>query len=361
MKLAIFGAKSIALSICMAIKRLYTGCEVETFLVSALDGNPSSLAGIPVQEIGNYPKKEMNILIAVPEDVQLEIAEFIKRQGFFHYVCMDFQKRNHLLEQYFDSLREYSSLHKLPVGKQKAKLRVYQAKFHRDRELKNRYSTPDWIVPIQAGAALTSERVAKETDSSGKHISEKNIDYSELTALYWIWKNRLEKEGRTDDWRDEAGQAEYYGLFHYRRVLDIRKSDLYRMDKNGVDVVLPYPLPHEPSMYEHHTRYVKESEWKLLLKVLKALHPEYAERFKKILRQPYLYNYNIVIAKRRILKEYCEWLFPILEWVERLSTDSEEECSKRYLGYLGENLLTLYFLCNQWKLNIVHTGWIMLV
>lgn len=40
-------------------------------------------------------------------------------------------------------------------------------------------------------------------DNTGENIADKNGNYCELTALYWMWKN-LPNEGR-------------YGLCHYRR------------------------------------------------------------------------------------------------------------------------------------------------
>lgn len=351
MKLAIFGAKSIALGICLAVQKLYPEHEVEAFLVSSLEDNPSVLAGLPVREIQNFSNKEVCVLIATPEDLHTEIMDFLESQGFSKYVCMDAYKEMGLMEKYFDSKGIFPSVHKLPRGHEAAILQIYQAKFHRDKPLKRTYAKADWVVPMQVGAALTTDRVAKEVDCTGDHISGKNVNYCELTALYWMWKNRLEKNGYSN-----SAEIEYYGLFHYRRILDIQSEDLSRIKENDVDVILPYPMLHEPDIYEHHTRYVKENDWEAMLQALEELHPSYAEAFWGILRQPYLYNYNIIIAKRRVLEQYCQWLFPILERTEALSEPKGWERQDRYIGYLGENLMTLYFLYHQKDLKIYHTG-----
>lgn len=71
---------------------------------------------------------------------------------------------------------------------------------------------PDWVTPIQVGSVLCEERVASILDCDGDKISHKNVNYSELTAFYRVWKNRLERASEEDT-------VKYYGLAHYRRML----------------------------------------------------------------------------------------------------------------------------------------------
>ena len=63
---------------------------------------------------------------------------------------------------------------------------------------------PDYILPIEAGAALRQEHpVLGGRDDAGRdHISEKNLAYCELTVLYRLWKNP---------------EPDVKGLCHYRR------------------------------------------------------------------------------------------------------------------------------------------------
>ena len=359
MKLFIYGAKSIALGTCRALQKLYPSYQVEGFLVSSLNGNSAILADLPVYAFDEFTslisgeKADIHILIATPENVHKEIISFLKEKGFMQYTCITSQIEADLMERYFQVSRECLSLHKLPKGSEGSKMEVFSAKFHRDVALQGRYETPEWIVPIQVGSALTDIRVAECQDNSGDNISTKNVNYCELTALYWLWKNRLVLAN--------LDKADYYGLFHYRRMLDISDADILRLKENDVDVVLPFPMLHEPSAFEHHTRYVKNSDWDAMCKALEELYPEYVAKLEKIFSEPYLYNYNMLIAKPEVLTEYCEWLFPILERVEELSEPKGWERSDRYIGYLGENLLTLYFMCNKDRYKIVHTGRRMLV
>lgn len=344
-KLAIFGAKSIALGIYRAIHTLYGEYQVTAFLVSSMRDNPPVLADLPVRELRTFLEKDTCVLIATPEDTHIQIIELLKQYGFSRYICMDSRRETALMKQYYQKMGYFP-----PLQEDAASLRVYVAKFHRDKPLENSYSMPDWCIPVQAGAALTDLRIADFLDDMGENISVKNTNYCELTVLYWLWKNSLpQKYG-----------ADYYGLFHYRRILQLDENDLHRLKEQQIDVILPYPMMHEPDIREHHGRYIKETDWEAMLRALQELQPAYAEAFTDILRQPYMYNYNMLVAKAEVLADYCAWLFPILERTEALSSPRGWERGDRYIGYLGENLLTLYFMYHREKLNIVHTGRIML-
>lgn len=357
-KIAFYGAKSLALGMYEAVRFLYPEAACIGFIVTSLKGNPEHLAGQKVWELDTLKsalsakeREDLHILIVTPEDMHKEIAAYLKGNGFTNCVCMDSKKEAGLMERYYTEKGDFLSLHTLMPVKKDIDLHVYQAKFYKDKQLNHEYNLPEWIIPIQAGAALTTERICEHCDNQGENISAKNVNYCELTALYWMWKNELLPCG---------DNSRYYGLFHYRRILDVSGEDVRRMKAEDVDAVLPFPTLHEPDISEHHARYIKEADWEAMLQALEELQPEYAESFKHILKQQYLYNYNIIIAKGEVLADYCAWLFPVLARTEELSTPKGWERSDRYIGYLGENLMTLYFLYHRKDLKIYHTGRLML-
>lgn len=347
-QLMIYGAKALALGACLAVQKLYPEYSVKGFIVKSFINNPDTLAGLPVWELSDVREKEIPVLIAAPEDVHGEIIRDLKANGFFHYTCMDSELEAKLMEKYFKDLGLFDALHSMPIGTETKKLNVYMAKSNKDRPLKKIYHLPKWIYPLWVGTALNGTAGQGYTDNSGENISEKNGNYCELTALYWIWKN-----GRPN--------MDYLGLCHYRRILDITEEDLMRLGNNDIDVILPWPTLHEPNILEHHSRYMNEGDWNAMQQALKELQPEYAGAFPEILAYPYFYNYNIFIAKREVFHEYCRWLFPILERTEELSVPKGNERSDRYIGYLGENLLTLFFMYHRNDFKIAHTGRDMLV
>lgn len=357
MKLVIYGAQAIALGAYEAIRHLYPERSVSCFLVTERgQQNPDFLSGIPVLEIVSFSaqvseseKKEIEVLIATPEDVMPEIEASLERYGFFCHVRLTSDRFSQLMGFYYSSKQNFMPLAALPVGYHKARLHVFMAKFYKDRPLKNGYCMPEWITPVQAGAALCTERVADLLDCDGETISERNGNYAELTVLYWMWKNQLSALEFDDS-------AEYYGLNHYRRILDLSEDDSLRLVDNQVDVVLPYPMPYEPNIEEHHKRYLKEGDWQIVLTALQQVQPDYAEKLSIVLKQRYFYNYNLILARKHVLAEYCNWLFPILERMEQLSGSGKYDRKDKCIGYTGETLTTLYFIVNRDKWNIRHSG-----
>lgn len=356
MELAIYGAQGTALGAYEAIHTICPARKVRCFLVTERGINPENLFGVPVLEteyfsksLSDAEKQEIEILIATPENVMPEIEIELDRNGLHCHVRLTSSRWAELRGYYHAGDREYTPLRALPVGYHKANIHVFMAKFHKDKPLTGRYELPEWITPIQVGAALCAERVANILDCDGENISEKNGNYSELTALYWMWKNRLLQHS--------AGEKyEYYGLAHYRRVLEFTEDDELRLADNDVDVVLPYPMPYEPDIEAHHIRYLKKEDWEAVRGAVKQLYPEYGDFFPQVLKQRYLYNYNIILARKEVLAEYCNWLFPILDLLEESSVPKGKDRADRYVGYASESLTTLYFMYNKDKLKLAHAG-----
>lgn len=356
MDLVIYGAQGMALGAYEAIQNLYPERKVICFLVTEKGINADTLGGIPVYELHDFvqkfPEREKNnteILIATPENVMPQIETSLDDAGLHRHSRLTSDRWAQMMSYHYTKQGDFMPLASLPIGCESAEVCVYMAKFYKDKPLKSGYHIPDWIVPIQVGAVFCEERVADILDCVGDHISEKNGNYSELTALYWAWKNGMNLQ-------TEDADKIYYGLCHYRRILELSKEDMFRLKNNDVDAVLPYPMPYEPCIDVHHERYLAQVDWEALLTSLEECCPEYAAAFPDILKQRYLYNYNIMILRAPVFKKYCEWLFPILERTEQLSVPKGSERKDRYIGYMGEILSTLYFMLHKDELHIVHAG-----
>lgn len=360
---AIYGAQMVAVRVYFAVKKLYPYVRIVTFLVSDRAGNPSSIDGIPVIELSEFDQTDTLILIAAPDVHHEAIIAALKLRSFFNYRCLDSRTEAELLERFYGQERRFLPLRSnMEMGERSTAhtsladsaglfsdtpaVSVYMSKFYKDRPLKTVYTPPSWVHTIQAGSALTEVRIAEQCDNEGDNISAKNPNYSELTATYWIGKHA-----------EEA----YLGLYHYRRILDVTEEDWSRIFEHDIDVILPYPSMHLPNIEAHHRRYLREEDWDAMLLALRELAPAYADALPEIFSDQYLYNFNMLIAKKDIFRKYCDWMFPILARTEELSSPRGWERADRYIGYLGESLTTLFFLYHQKDYKIAHTGCFMLI
>ncbi len=356
----IFGAKATACGLYRALEELYPEKHVDAFIVSKAEGNPREIWGCPVitleaidSELSMEEKCAVCIFVAVPELIHEEIRKLLEEHGFTELVMIDSTAEADIMGRYFSQNGIFRSVHDLTIKNpylRVPKLTVYAASFYKDKPLKNPPEKQEYLRSLYLGcdgavsAGVPISNQADFYDNTGDNISSRNPNRCEMTAHYWIWKNRLD----TDD--------EYVGVCHYRRLLDISDEDLVKMSSNDVDVVLPYPMLHYPNACIHHTWYVPEKDWELMIQIVGELYPEYAREIGRVFEKPEFYNYNMMIAKKQVFADYCEWIYPILDRIEELSEPKGCERGDRYTAYLSESLTTLYFMVNRNKLKIYHTG-----
>lgn len=353
MKIAIYGAQGIAFGAYLAIKEIYPEEKVVCFLVTTMDNNAVKLGGLPVVELDRFVEQtssieEINVLIATPESVMDEIEKSLEKVGIKHYIRLSSTKWEKLQELLYAKTKTFLPLNLYSKGIGRASVALYQMVHYKDKPLQKKYVYPNYVIPLQVGAIKTNKRVADLVDCEGDNISEKNGNFSELTGLYWIWKHVVEKNINND--------KSYTGIIHYRRMFNFSDDDLLRLYDNDIDVILPFPMPYEPNIEVHHERYLSKKEWMAVRQALNEIQPEYAVAFKDVLKQGYLYNYNIILAKNRVLSDYCAWLFPILFRIEEINDPMKKKDPNRYIGYISETLETLYFMYNKNKLKIAYSG-----
>lgn len=206
----------------------------------------------------------------------------------------------------------------------------------------------DVLLPIHVGKEISANTILDiEKDNTGENISAKNPYYCELTGLYWLWKNV---------------KAENYGLFHYRRFLDIRdkysKKDplypslLHLKDWNGsiidsqmelYDVILPNKNEFELNMYDYYKRDHVINDFDIVIDIIKKDYPQYINACEKSLNHNKCYFYNMFIMKKNLFNEYCTWLFDILQKAEsQIDLKGRDSYQRRAFGFLGERLLNIF-------------------
>jgi hypothetical protein len=207
-------------------------------------------------------------------------------------------------------------------------------------------------TPIQLGKILSQEDFGYLTDDSGENISQKNRSFSELTALYWTWKNSFFKE------------SDYCGLVHYRRYFSgTAKFDTFKilnekdieMIMDDHDAMVPvkrnYYIETVRSHYEH-AHYKKDLD--ILEEVLAEVSPEYRDAFAKVMEQKSLSLYNMFVMRTEYFDDYCTWLFEILFKVEKKVEISDyDSYQKRIFGFLAERLFNVWLEHNQLRVKEV--------
>lgn len=331
-KFYIYGAQVVAYGAYRAIHHL-CGRKPECFLVSSSEGNPDAIEGIPVMEAQAIPEDGL-VIVAVTELLQGEVAEALEQKGFQQVFLLTQHEEHRLMSAYFGS-RGMFPLSKKLVSDVAVDFAMYEVCNHRDKPLEGNPALAPFEHPIQAGAALAPSIVAEMGDDTGENISEKNRQYCEMSAVYWVWKNQRH------DW---------VGIEHYRRHLLVTQEML----TDDVDVFLPLPYMCYPNTLAQFRRFVSESVSVALMQALRELHPQEYEGYRKILEGSYQYTYNLSCMRWHVFDAYCTWFFRITEFMETMAEHVPEIAETRALSYVAEVLTNLYFMSNPKHWRILH-------
>lgn len=195
-------------------------------------------------------------------------------------------------------------------------------------------------IPLQVGRALSKD-LGYLTDDTGDHISKRNASYSELTGVYWVWKNET--------------LADYVGICHYRRYL-INPFGRIFSEPELLDILQEYDLITSKRLhydYTYYEGYADAHNIKDLImtgEVIKEYYPEYYKHFNRLVHAKESYFGNIMVASKPMFDSYAKWLFTILMEVEkRIDISSYDDYHKRVFGFISEFLLLVWVETNQLK------------
>lgn len=197
--------------------------------------------------------------------------------------------------------------------------------------------------PIQVGAADTDVRKGFVTDDTGDNISIKNRDYCECTALYWIWKNVQETDG-------------YVGLEHYRRRLVLSRKNLCFLSRQyDIDVILGLPQFYVDTVYDFFTDIITDYDWQLMKRAVIEVDSGYVALLEQYERSHFYFSCNLCIFKRQWLDKYCSFAFAVAEKIERHFNERHIHRNDRYMGYIFENLLSVFIMKHKNEINMLCT------
>lgn len=344
----LYGAGVVAYGAYKAIEHLFDK-RIKGFLVTDKKNQPHQIEEIQVYSLeeARIDKETSLILIAAPEEYHEDIEQILNAHQYSHYLKIDSHTEYVLMGRYLKEMRNLNLIEDYPVLetlKKQEDIGIYMAVSHRDKSLKRRYKEMPWVKKIQVGAALTKQRIADLTDEGEDSLSSENALYGELTASYDLWKNSPYKIA---------------GLFHYRRVLKMTEEQLHLLETGELDVILPLPFVCFPDASGQYGRYLLPEDIEIMRQVLKEKVPEEFKEIENVLKLPYLYNYNILIARREVFDDYCGWIFPLLKEITYRCEQEKRERFPRYIGRIGEVLTSIYFMRNVkgWKIAHAEKVW----
>lgn len=219
--------------------------------------------------------------------------------------------------------------------------------------LHKRYWLPDDPVylPMQVGAAISPEDLGLTRDNTGENISDRNPGFSELTALYWLWKNH---------------DADVYGLCHYRRYFALRHGGAKQARiltgaeaealMANTDVIVPTPRIYAiETNYTHYAHAHRAADLDLTREVIADLHPESLAAYDRVMKRRWGRRFNMFLMRKPQFLSYCEWLFDILfELERRMEAAGILERDSRVFGYVAERLMDVWLEQTQPRFRQVH-------
>lgn len=213
------------------------------------------------------------------------------------------------------------------------------------------------LTPISLNSNNIELDFCEYQDNVGTNIADYNYTFCELTALYWMWKN-------TD--------YDYIGLFHYRRLLYLTEDiqfegmrskfitisginnqfDKYGLDSVNInnlmrkyDIILPKSEALETSVYEQYRNFSSHvpEHLDMAVQYIEKNHPEMIESVRSTLEGNKIFFCNMFVGKKKLIDEYCEWVFPILfHVIDNTNEDGLNIQQLRYAGFVSERLFTIY-------------------
>ena len=202
-------------------------------------------------------------------------------------------------------------------------------------------------MPLHVGRE-GKEDLGYLSDNTGDNISHKNSYYSELTGVYWVWKNFKDSEN--------------VGICHYRRFLVNDAGRLFTEAEiesllSRYDLITTKTLTMRYPYYDGFAHNHNQKDLDVAMEVIGELYPEYMDTLNVMVHKRETWFGNIMICKKALFDEYCNWLFPIFfEMEKRIDVENYDDYHKRIYGFISEFLLYVWAMVNGLKVYQCKVG-----
>ena len=172
------------------------------------------------------------------------------------------------------------------------------------------------------------EKFLIDQKHEGDNIDFLNPWYCEMTGLYYLWKH-------CDD--------DIVGLEHYRRYFVNKNNENMTEEKinkilTTFDIILnKYDFIEKDHMYKWNLKQNRMSEFNKIFTIIKTYDTKlasYCLEYQKT--KKYCYEGNMFIGHKKIIDEYCNFIFEILDLYIKAEKHFNKKLIPRICGYLAE-------------------------
>ncbi|MGN1407835.1 DUF4422 domain-containing protein [Lactobacillus sp.] len=195
-------------------------------------------------------------------------------------------------------------------------------------------------LPVLVGAVKNyRDGIPYQRDDEGDNISAKNPYYSELTGVYWAWKNLKDVDA--------------VGLVHYRRYFYVKKP--YTLENvateadyahflQDYDVIVPKKRHYYiESNYDHYVHAHPSEPIDKTREILAKDYPDYLPAFDMMMKRRSAHMFNMFVMKKDAFDSYCSFVFDVLEKLEgQIDISGYSKQDQRVYGYISERLMDIW-------------------
>jgi hypothetical protein len=176
----------------------------------------------------------------------------------------------------------------------------------------------------------------------GENIDFLNPWYCELTGLYYLWKHV----------KDDIVGLEHYRTYFWKDRRPIDKQEILNRLKDNDIICGGYSYPawgmNFPfQKFNKHLNGIINIVFDAIGKYDKGLE----EYFRNFLNKQSLYPCNMFICKKEIIDKWCNFIFPLLVDIEKVSPIGPGTNTLRREGYITEFLFGAWLEYNGYKVS----------
>jgi SAM-dependent methyltransferase len=197
------------------------------------------------------------------------------------------------------------------------------------------------------------KNITVDCDDQALSIRERNPQYSEMTAIYSVWKN--------------ARHGDYVGFCHYRRLFDfaggntnqrnqvISTRNAFEQERPAMEaiqscrpflaqggVVVALEDTPQLTVAEHYMHDHLPNHYILAINFILEHYPHLAPYALRQFESNRGYFNNMFLCPADFFNELCTWWFDALFHIEAHLMPSRDPYQKRAMAFLSERLLDMY-------------------